>query len=188
MNRTLIAALVITATLAACQNREDGAHDDHSGDAQASASNNSLVAELSPTEGNSVEGVVSFTATEDGVLISAHVTGLEPGKHGFHIHETGDCSAPDGTSAGGHFNPGETPHGAPSNPADQRHVGDLGNIEADESGMAHHEATDTVISLEGPESIDGKAVIVHSGEDDLMSQPTGAAGSRLACGVIGSTG
>ncbi len=188
MNRTLIAAIAITATLAACQNREDAPHGDHSSDAHASASKKSLVAELSPTEGNSVEGVVSFTSTDDGVLISAHITGLEPGKHGFHIHETGDCSAPDGSSAGGHYNPAGTPHGAPSSPPDQRHVGDLGNIEADASGMAHHESTDTVISLEGSQSVDGKAVIVHSGEDDLTSQPTGAAGSRLACGVIGSTG
>lgn len=186
--RHTIATLVAIALLAACGSRDDAdrghdsdtAHND--GNAEAGLS---VVAELTPTEGNSAAGVVSFTDAPDGnVIIAAHVTGLPPGKHGFHIHENGDCTAPDGTSAGGHFNPGGTPHGAPSNPPDKRHVGDLGNITADASGTAHHEAKDPVISLEGPASIRGKALIVHAGEDDLTSQPTGAAGARIACGVI----
>ncbi len=188
MNRSIIAVLVTLTTLTSCQGRKDAAHNDHDSDTHAATSSQSLVAELSPTEGNKAQGVVSFTSTDNGVLITAHVTGLEPGKHGFHIHETGDCSAPDGSSAGGHYNPGNSPHGAPTNPADQRHVGDLGNIQADASGTAHHEGTDAVITLEGPQAISGKAVIVHSGQDDLTSQPTGAAGSRVACGVIGLTG
>ena len=141
-------------------------------------------AELEPTEGNNVTGTVTFTSVDGGVQIVADLEGLEPGKHGFHIHEKGDCSAPDAESAGGHFNPEGLPHGAPDNPAVQRHAGDLGNVEADEEGKAHYERTDQVISMEGENSIVGKAVIVHAQPDDLQSQPVGEAGSRLACGVI----
>lgn len=142
------------------------------------------LAELTPTEGNDVRGEVTFAQIEDGVLIVAEASGLTAGLHGFHIHETGDCSAPDATSAGGHFNPGGTPHGAPDASGSERHVGDLGNIEASIDGTARYERVDAVISLGGPNSIIGKAVIIHAGEDDYTSQPTGEAGGRLACGII----
>ena len=141
------------------------------------------IAVLHPTEGSSVRGVVTFTKVPGGVKIVADVEGLEPGKHGFHIHQFGDCSASDGTSAGGHFNPENVAHGGPD--ASVRHVGDLGNLEADESGKAHYERVDTFVTLSGSHSVIGRAVVVHAKEDDLSSQPTGAAGSRLACGVIG---
>lgn len=142
------------------------------------------VAELKSTEGNEATGTVTFTSENGGVRIVADLEGLEPGEHGFHIHETGDCSAPDAKSAGGHFNPEGSPHGAPDNPADQRHVGDLGNVEANDDGKANYERTDQIISMEGENSIVGKAVIVHAQPDDLQSQPTGGAGPRVACGVI----
>lgn len=138
---------------------------------------------LHPTQGNDVSGTVTFTREGDDVKIVAEIEGLTPGKHGFHIHEFGDCSAPDGTSAGGHFNPENTEHGGPDD--EVRHVGDLGNIEASADGTAHLEMTDSMISLHGKHSIIGRATVIHAGEDDLTSQPTGAAGSRLACGVIG---
>jgi Cu-Zn family superoxide dismutase len=141
-------------------------------------------AELRPTEGNDVRGLVTFADAEDGVLVVAEVSGLAEGMHGFHIHETGDCSAPDATSAGGHYNPTGAPHGAPDAPSDERHVGDLGNLEAGADGRARYERIDSVLPLSGPNSIIGKAVIVHAGQDDYTSQPTGDAGSRLACGVI----
>ena len=137
---------------------------------------------LSPTKGNTVAGLVTFTKVEGGVKIVADVTGLTPGKHGFHIHEFGDCSAPDGASAGGHFNPSHGEHGAPD--AATRHAGDFGNLEADEAGKAHYERVDSVISLEGADSIIGHGVIVHEKADDLKTQPTGNAGPRVACGVI----
>ncbi len=139
---------------------------------------------LAPTQGNSTTGSVTFTTQADGVSVVASIVELSEGKHGFHIHENGDCSAPDGTSAGGHFNPQGTPHGSPDAPAAQRHVGDLGNIIVDASSSGKYERVDKVISLSSADSIVGKAVIIHSGEDDLTSQPTGNAGSRLACGVI----
>ncbi len=142
------------------------------------------VAKLLPTEGSRVSGTVTFIARNGTVEVRADLEGLEPGLHGFHIHEKGDCSAPDATSAGGHFNPDKTPHGSPTEPAERRHVGDLGNVEADSEGKAHLEMIDRIIVLEGEHAIVGKAVIVHADPDDLTTQPTGNAGARLACGVI----
>jgi Cu-Zn family superoxide dismutase len=139
---------------------------------------------LYPTQGNNVSGTITFTQTDKGVKVIADVQGLSQGKHGFHIHEFGDCSSADGTSAGGHFNPDGKQHGAPMSM--MRHMGDMGNIEADASGKAHLEYVDAVIKLTGPNSIIGKSIIVHKGEDDLKSQPAGNAGPRVACGVIGT--
>jgi len=141
------------------------------------------IAVLHPASGSQVMGTVTFTKTGDAVQVVADVTGLTPGKHGFHIHEFGDCSATDATSAGGHFNPTHKPHGAPDSA--ERHVGDLGNLEADASGKAHLEWRDKMLKLSGQNCILGLAVIVHEKEDDLKSQPVGNAGGRVACGVIG---
>jgi Cu-Zn family superoxide dismutase len=143
----------------------------------------SAVCILYPTEGNETSGIVKFTHSSEGIKIVADVIGLTPGKHGFHIHEFGDCSRLDGKSAGGHFNPDDKNHGAPN--GTERHVGDLGNLVTGEDGKAHYEWTDSYISFTGLNSIIGRAIIVHAGEDDLTSQPTGNAGARLACGVIG---
>ena len=141
------------------------------------------IAVLHPTKGSDVQGIVTFTKSGEEIKIVANVTGLTPGKHGFHIHAYGDCSSPDGNSAGGHFNPTNNPHAG--HDAAQRHVGDLGNLEADTSGKAHLELTDSVMTMSGEKSIIGRSVIVHEKEDDLKSQPVGNAGGRLACGVIG---
>jgi Cu-Zn family superoxide dismutase len=141
------------------------------------------ICNLSPTTGNNVTGTITFTQTKKGVRVVADIQGLTPGKHGFHIHEFGDCSSPDGMSAGGHYNPEGKSHGAPMDMS--RHMGDMGNIVADESGKAHLEYNDAVIKLDGPNSIVGKSVIVHKGADDLKTQPSGNAGPRVACGVIG---
>jgi Cu-Zn family superoxide dismutase len=151
--------------------------------AMLAAQGGSAVANLAPTQGNSVKGTVRFTESKGKTRIVANVTGLKPGKHGFHIHEKGDCSAPDATSAGGHFNPENHKHGAPD--ASEHHAGDLGNLEADAKGQARLQRTvDFVTVSDGPSSVAGRAVIVHEKEDDLQSQPVGNAGARLACGVI----
>jgi superoxide dismutase, Cu-Zn family len=142
----------------------------------------SAVCMVSPTQGNNVKGTVTFTKVNGGVKVVADLEGLSKGKHGIHIHENGDCWAPDGTSAGGHFNPMSKSHGAPMDT--MRHEGDMGNIEADASGKAHLEYIDRTISFDGNMSIIGKSVIVHKNEDDLKTQPTGNAGARVACGVI----
>jgi superoxide dismutase, Cu-Zn family len=138
---------------------------------------------LYATQGNTASGTITFTQAENGVKVVADLEGLTKGKHGFHIHEYGDCSSPDGLSAGGHFNPEGKSHGAPMDM--NRHMGDMGNVEADESGKAHLEYTDASLKLNGPESIIGRSVILHKSEDDLKTQPTGNAGARIACGVIG---
>jgi len=141
------------------------------------------VAVIHPVGGSRVQGTVHFVKQNKGIKIIADIKGLTPGKHGFHIHEFGDCTAADATSAGGHFNPEMKQHGAPTDL--ERHVGDLGNLEAGADSTAHYERTDTQITFSGAHSIIGRGVIIHSGEDDLVSQPTGNAGSRVACGVIG---
>ncbi|MCX6287322.1 MAG: superoxide dismutase family protein [Bacteroidetes bacterium] len=138
---------------------------------------------LYATQGNTVSGTVIFTRLPEGVRVVADLNGLTPGKHGFHIHEFGDCSSPDGSSAGGHFNPSGSPHGSPMDMS--RHAGDMGNIEADANGKAHMEYIDPHMSFDGPASILGRSVIVHAKEDDMKTQPTGNAGPRIACGVIG---
>ena len=141
------------------------------------------LAVMNPTQGSKVHGTVGFAKDSKGVRITVNIEDLSPGPHGFHVHEFGDCSSPDANSAGGHFNPTDMPHAGPK--SEKRHVGDLGNIEADKNGVAKLEVTDNLISLEGPTSIIGRSVIVHAGPDDLKTQPAGGAGPRVACGVIG---
>lgn len=142
------------------------------------------VAVLHPTQGNKVSGTVTFTEVADGVQVHAEITGLTPGNHGFHVHEFGDCTATDGSSAGAHFNPTNQPHAGPD--ADARHVGDMGNIETDASGMAKLDYLDHSMSLSNDDrSIIGRSVVVHAKADDLKSQPAGDSGARIACGVIG---
>jgi Cu-Zn family superoxide dismutase len=140
------------------------------------------IAVLHSASGSQVMGTVTFTQVGDTVQVVADITGLTPGKHGFHIHEFGDCSAADASSAGGHFNPMKKPHGAPDSA--ERHAGDMGNLEADSTGKAHLELKDSMLKLSGENSILGRGVIVHEKVDD-WSQPVGNAGSRQACGVIG---
>ncbi|MEX1063603.1 MAG: superoxide dismutase family protein [Balneolaceae bacterium] len=143
-----------------------------------------LVAVIHPTDGNEASGVVTFSREGDDIRVIATISDLEPeSRHGFHIHEYGDCSADDGTSAGGHFSPYGMRHGAPTD--DERHMGDMGNLAVDEEGVATIDYVDTTLELEGAFSIAGRGVVVHAGEDDLESQPTGDAGARIGCGVIG---
>ncbi|XP_031350635.1 superoxide dismutase [Cu-Zn]-like isoform X1 [Photinus pyralis] len=139
-------------------------------------------------QGDTVSGTVTFTQQGATVLIQGEISGLSPGKHGFHIHDKGDLS--NGcTSAGPHFNPYKKNHGAPS--AQDRHVGDLGNVVAGPDGVARIDFTDGLISLGGERCIIGRALVIHQGEDDLgkggneESLKTGNAGGRLGCGVIG---
>ncbi len=150
---------------------------------QNQATPETAIAVLYPASGDSARGQITFTQTGDSVRVVADISGLSPGLHGIHIHEYGDCSAPDASSAGGHFNPTGEPHGAPTDP--EHHVGDLGNIEAGPDGMAHMEMSVDFLTFSGDESILGRSVVVHAGEDDLTSQPAGNSGPRVACGVIG---
>jgi Cu-Zn family superoxide dismutase len=161
-----------------------GAAEHDAAHAQAWTSVKQAVAVLHPTAGNKCQGKVVFTQEGEKVKVVAHIEGLNPGqKHAFHIHQYGDCSAPDGVSAGGHYNPENHPHGLPGSV--QRHAGDLGNLVADDNGKAHLEVTVENISVAGTKNpIVGRGVIVHAKVDD-GGQPVGNAGARIACGVIG---
>jgi Cu-Zn family superoxide dismutase len=148
------------------------------------------VAVILPTTGNETAGIVTFTATDSGVKVIADVTGLTPGKHGFHIHEFGDVSdSAKAMRTGGHYDPDGTHHHALVD-ADQpagmaHHAGDMGNLVADSAGKAHLDITLQGMSLMGPANpIVGRAVIIHAKSDD-GGQPVGNAGDRVGQGVIG---
>ncbi|KAG7169674.1 Superoxide dismutase [Cu-Zn]-like 3 [Homarus americanus] len=139
----------------------------------------------------SVEGTLVLTQDTPptgATRVEGTITGLTPGLHGFHVHQFGDLSGGCGT-AGGHYNPFRRNHGHPDNL--QRHVGDLGNILADNNGTAYVNITDELVTLVGPRAVVGRAVVVHAGEDDVglggdaESLKTGNAGGRVGCGVIG---
>jgi len=150
---------------------------------QQSAEFTKAVAHIHAKDDGEALGSVTFEQTEGGVNVNAQLSGLEEGKHGFHIHQYGDCTAEDLTSAGGHYNPYNMQHAAPTDSL--RHMGDMGNLPVGPEGNGTLDYLDTVIELNGPNSIIGRAIIIHSGADDLTSQPSGAAGERVACGIIG---
>jgi Cu-Zn family superoxide dismutase len=142
---------------------------------------------LTSAAGSSVNGDLTLTGEGNGVSIRGEITGLAPGKeHGFHVHEIGECSLPDFSSAGGHFNPTEDPHGRPESTA--RHLGDIPNAKADENGRATIDVSVngvTLVDQDGaPHEILGKAIVVHALPDDYKTQPSGGSGDRIACGVI----
>lgn len=157
--------------------------DDTIDDSSAETSNSTVaVAMLRPTEGNQAAGSVRFTSTGDGVEVTIDIAGVPPNStHGFHVHEVGDCSAADGSSAGGHYNPANVEHALP--PTETRHAGDMGNLSANDAGQISATETFHNFTLEGEASIVGRAVILHA-DQDQGSQPSGAAGARIACGVI----
>jgi Cu-Zn family superoxide dismutase len=141
-------------------------------------------ATLSPASGSNVRGNVTFTqAGPNRVRVSGTVSGHSAGPKGFHIHEKGDCSAPDAMSAGGHFNPMNTKHGATPVAG---HAGDMGNLAFNDSGTATINMVLEGLSVraDAPNGIIGRAVVVHMQPDDLKTDPTGNAGGRAACGVI----
>ncbi|XP_068662011.1 superoxide dismutase [Cu-Zn] 1 [Aristolochia californica] len=139
-----------------------------------------------------VSGSAYFTQEGDGpTTVTASLSGLQPGLHGFHVHALGDTT--NGCmSTGPHFNPAGKEHGAPDD--ENRHAGDLGNVTAGDDGTVTFTTVDSQIPLTGPNSIVGRAVVVHADPDDLgrggheLSKSTGNAGGRVACGVIGLQG
>jgi len=146
---------------------------------------NEVICVVHPTNGNRCHGVVRFRGTSDGVQITAEISGLNQNqKHGFHIHQFGDCSDPSGKSAGGHYDPeGGGHHSQPDERV--KHAGDLGNLQAGHDGVARYDRVVRGISIAGlTNPIVGRAIIVHAKEDDF-GQPTGNAGARIGCGVIG---
>ncbi|KAI4877488.1 hypothetical protein NFI96_015049 [Prochilodus magdalenae] len=135
-----------------------------------------------------VTGTVHFEQKADHVKVTGKITGLAPGLHGFHVHAYGD-NTEGCTSAGPHYNPHNQTHGGPNDKV--RHVGDLGNVNADSSGVADINIEDKMLALNGEYSIIGRTMVIHEKVDDLgkggdeESLKTGNAGARQACGVIG---
>jgi Cu-Zn family superoxide dismutase len=141
------------------------------------------VAVLESRSGSTTTGEARFVDRGDSVEVTLTVAGATPGNHGVHVHMIGDCSAPDATSAGDHFNPDAHQHGAPG--VAEHHAGDLGNIEVGDDGTGTLTVTQPNITLaEGGRSIAGRALVVHEKADDFQTQPTGDSGGRIACGVI----
>lgn len=145
---------------------------------------NVATAELKPANASGVSGTVVFSELDDGMRIEASVMGLSAGLHGIHIHQNGDCSAADASSAGGHWAPDGNPHGAPTDPPGQHHAGDLGNLSAGADGKAMLVREEPELNLAGEHGVVGHSVIVHAGADDFETQPSGNSGARVACGVI----
>jgi Cu-Zn family superoxide dismutase len=142
---------------------------------------------LTSAAGSAVKGDLTLSSEGVAVLIRGEITGLAPGKeHGFHVHEVGACALPDFASAGDHFNPTKDPHGGPKSKS--RHLGDMPNAKADDSGRAtidfRVEGATLIDKDGGPNEILGKALVVHAMPDDYKTQPSGGSGARVACGVI----
>ena len=143
------------------------------------------MASMAPASGSNVSGTIEFVQTGDNTVeMTIEIQHLSPGKHAIHRDEIGDCSAPDATSAGGHWNPMDMPHG--NRMEGEHHAGDIINLEAGSDSTATNTVTIEGWTIGGDEAsnIVGKAVVIHAGEDDFTSQPSGAAGARVSCGVI----
>lgn len=167
---SLLVASLAALTLAACAS-------------QSPAPSQRAAAELLARSGSQVSGSVQFSQYADKLVIEARLSGLTPGEHGFHIHDKGDCSAADASSAGGHFNPAGKAHG--HHGQHDRHAGDLPNLVADAQGNAVLRVESTSLKLQGEQGIAGRSVVVHADPDDYRSQPAGNSGKRVACGRIG---
>lgn len=142
-------------------------------------------AALAARSGSKVSGTLEFRAEAEGVRIAGTISGVEAGStHGFHLHETGDCSADDATSAGPHFNPAGHAHGHPGQ--GEHHAGDIPNLVADANGDIAVDVVVPGVSLRdgGQGDIAGRAIVLHATADDYASQPAGNSGARIACGVI----
>jgi Cu-Zn family superoxide dismutase len=170
MKTTMVCGLTVTALLAA-----SGA---------ALAKDAKAEAKLESRSGSTVTGKVTFTQHGAKVAMKVEVSGLTPGAHAIHLHDKGDCSAPDAASAGGHWNPTSEDHGKWAHTP--FHHGDIGNLVADAKGKAemHMESELWTVGDGKPSDVVGRAVIVHAKEDDFTTQPTGNAGGRVACGVV----
>jgi Cu-Zn family superoxide dismutase len=194
--RFLIALSVAAALLAGCGKREEAAPPAADtadtpattvtpAPADAPAPAVTAAAQLAPTQGHNAAGTLTLQAEGDALRISGTLQGLTPnGEFGFHIHEKGDCSAPDASSAGGHFNPANAQHGNPQGAT--HHAGDMLNAKSDAQGVAQVDAVATGVSLTAgqPNDARGKAIVLHEKADDYATQPSGNSGARIACGVI----
>ncbi len=180
----LCAATAASACIFAYDADED--HDASTHAARAASAQASVTlanAVIQAKSGSTVHGMARFVAVNGGVEITITLEGATPGWHAVHIHEHGDCSADDASSAGGHFNPGGTDHGAPI--AAVHHAGDLGSLFVRDDGTGYYKVFMPELTIDsGDHAVVGRSIVVHEKIDDLVSQPTGAAGGRVGCGEI----
>ena len=180
----LVVVLVVAAT--ACGGGEETSEEPATAEPASGISEVNVM--LGALGDNEASGTATFTTEDDGnITVYVSLNGVPEGLHAVHIHELGDCSSPDGKSAGGHWNPTTMDHGKWRTPP--HHLGDLGNAEIDEFGSGGLTVTTPSpdfwsIGTGEVNDIIGKAIIVHAGVDDFATQPTGNAGGRIACGVI----
>ncbi len=187
MRIVLIAATATTALLLASCGSTPKPSTPALPDVPTTSTAKQAVAHVTAASGSLVSGSITLTPQADGIRLTGTLGGLPAGSaHGFHVHEKGDCSAVDATSAGGHFNPFGASHGAAGSGVLAHHAGDMNNIVADGEGVAKVNLVMHGVTLGGGavNDIAGRAFIVHASPDDYTSQPTGNAGARLACGVI----
>lgn len=194
-NALALCACAVAASLVACGRSPQDANMAATTDAapaaaapaaDAAAATTALVA-LMPARDSKVSGTLTLTQDAGGVVVSGSVAGLTAGAmHGFHVHEKGDCSAPDFSSAGEHLNPTGAMHGEPGAAAGH-HLGDMMNLQADDTGAAQVQLTINGATLRdgGAQDLIGKGVVVHAQPDDYTTQPSGNSGGRIACGAIG---
>ena len=178
---TLAVGLLVCISIMSLRTSAVAQHAEKKAEAKA-ATITKAVGILTPTKGSKVQGRVTFTEDGGTVHVHADITGLTPGEHGFHIHEFGVWSE-DGMASGGHYNPTMAKHAGTDTP--KRHIGDLGNITANDNGHATLDLDDASLKFHGPTSIIGRGLVVHEKADDFKTQPTGNAGGRVAVGVIG---
>lgn len=187
-HRHHLLAIAAACALAACSTTGEEAAPPMSSPTPATPSTStaeSATANLASASGSLVSGTLSMAPMGDGVHLTGEIGGLGAGQtHAIHVHETGDCSAADASSAGGHFNPTASAHGRAGTPV--HHAGDMDNLTADAEGVANVDIHLSDVTLGGGAANDvaGRAVIVHAAPDDYTSQPSGNAGARVACGVI----
>lgn len=182
----LALALLLTLGLTACADRadDDAGAIDTTATADTTMAAQEITVQIEPTtDASNVRGVVTISTMDSTVQMSGNISGLAPGEHGFHIHQNPDCGD-GGQAAGGHWNPQNTPHGAPDDAPSNRHAGDFGNITAGDDSTAAVDVSYARSELSLPSDLMSHTLMIHAGEDDLSSQPSGAAGDRVGCGVI----
>jgi Cu-Zn family superoxide dismutase len=190
---SITASLLIALVATGCENMPWNKDKDSDGAAKSPAAQTTAVVNVKPSKAattqptlNNVNGTVTFVQTAPNTLrVTIDLSGLQPNsRHGIHIHEKADLSAPDFASAGAHFNPAGHKHGGPDSTL--AHAGDLGNVSADEKGNAKAEMTVKGLSLDSSQAsgIVGRSLLIHAKEDDLKTDPSGNSGARIAGGVI----
>ena len=178
-----LSLIAVAATLAACASKPAGDGGSNPRTVASVQLSSASGGEPQPNPQSPVQGTLNFSEVRGIVSVNGTITGLTPNaRHAFHVHEKGDCSKPDFTSAGSHYNPTNQPHGAWDGA--KHHVGDMPQLMADASGTAQVSFNSQSLKLRGVNSIIGKSVIVHRDPDDVNHQPVGNAGPRRACGVI----